>query len=117
MKINSRVGEYISNNTIPLIIGDLDKMLLNVIVDESDLYKIDKKANAIAIIRGQSDKKLNIKFVSIGPYAIPKTQLNNSPNEKIDTRVVELTYEFENSDINVVPGQQADVFIEIKKEN
>lgn len=116
LKINSRVGEYISNDTIPMIIGDLDKMQITVIIDESEMHKVDKKAHAIAIIRGQENKKFKLKFISVEPYAVPKTHLNNKQNEKIDTRVIELLYEFEKADIKAVPGQQADVFIETEKE-
>jgi RND family efflux transporter MFP subunit len=117
LKINSRIGEYVSNNTTPLVIGNLDKVLLKVTIDETDLHRIDTTDKAIAIMRGQPDKEWKLKFVSIEPLAIPKVQLNNNRNEKIDTRVIELLYEFESSDINAVPGQQADVFIETTKEN
>ncbi|MBP9791879.1 MAG: efflux RND transporter periplasmic adaptor subunit [Rickettsiales bacterium] len=117
LKINSRIGEYVSNNTIPLVIGNLDKVLLKVIIDETDLHRVDTGAKAIAIMRGQPEKEWKLKFLSIEPLAIPKVQLSNNRNEKIDTRVIELLYEFESADINAVPGQQADVFIEATKEN
>lgn len=117
LKINSRIGEYISNNTIPLVIGNLDKILLKVTIDETDLHRVDTNAKAVAILRGQPAKEWKLKFISIEPLAIPKTQLSNNRNEKIDTRVIELLYEFESADINAVPGQQADVFIETTKEN
>ena len=123
LKINTREGEYVASpsnpSNAPLIIGNLDKLYVRVRVDEMDIHRIDQDAKAVGMLRGRSDMHIQLQFVKYEPYVLPKTNLTNNASassmEKIDTRVLEIIYEFDNSLANAIPGQQMDVFIDTQR--
>lgn len=113
LKINIKPGEYIGNDgSHPIILGNLDKMNVRVEIDETDIHRIKKGAKAIGILRSHNNFKIPLEFIKYDPYVMPKSNLNNNITEKIDTRVIELLYSFDNSRIGAFPGQRMDVFIE-----
>lgn len=119
LKINAKVGEFIDQNHAtlpPIVIGDLDKMHVRVAIDETDIHRLDEDASATGVLRGHDNLKISLYFVKYEPYVIPKKNLSNDVTEKIDTRVLELIYQFDNSRIGAIPGQQMDVFIQEPKE-
>ena len=116
LKINTKLGEYVGNDgEQPIIIGNLDKMHVRVEIDETDIHRINQDARSIGILRSNSNLKIPLKFIKYDPYFMPKSNLSNDVTEKIDTRVIELLYEFDNSNIGAFPGQRMDVFIEERK--
>ncbi len=117
LKVNVRLGEFIDqnrNNVVPIIIGNLDKMRVRVSVDESDIHRLDEDAPAVGTLRGHAKIKVPLQFVKYEPYVIPKKNLSGNVNEKIDVRVLELIYEFDNSRVGAIPGQQMDIYIQEK---
>lgn len=113
LKINSHLGEFVNgNDNTAMTLGTLHDLNVRVEIDETDIHRIDQDAQAIGILRGQPDVKINLKFLRYDPYVIPKSNLANNVGEKIDTRIIELVYEFDHSQITVFPGQRMDVFIE-----
>jgi len=113
LKINSHVGEFVNgNDNTAITLGTLDDLNVRVEIDETDIHRIDQDAQAIGILRGQPNVKINLKFLRYDPYVIPKSNLTNNIAEKIDTRVIELVYSFDRSKVTVFPGQRMDVFIE-----
>ena len=117
LQSNISVGEYASasSNSPAMIVGNLRDMKVNVTVDETDIPRFNKFAKAYGIIRGTNNKRIPLKFARIQPKVIPKKHLTNDPSEKIDTRVLEIVYFFDNKNISAYPGQQMDVFIEDKQ--
>ena len=116
LKVNTKLGEYVGNNgEQSIIIGNLDKMHVRVEIDETDIHRINQDAKSIGILRSNSQLKIPLKFIKYDPYVMPKSNLSNNITEKIDTRVIELLYEFDNSRIGAFPGQRMDVFIEEEK--
>ncbi|MCH9754110.1 MAG: efflux RND transporter periplasmic adaptor subunit [Alphaproteobacteria bacterium] len=116
LKVNIKAGEYLGNNgEQPVIIGNLHKMHVRVEIDETDINRINQDARAVGILRSNSKSKIPLKFIKYDPYFMPKSNLNNDITEKIDTRVIELLYEFNNDKIGAFPGQRMDVFIEEEK--
>lgn len=116
LQINAKIGEFLNNSSLtPIIIGDLGSMRVRVEIDETDIQRVDQNARAIGILRGNTSLKVPLKFIKYSPYIMPKTNVSNLVSEKIDSRVIELLYSFDNSKINAFPGQRMDVFIEETK--
>ncbi len=56
-----------------------------------------------------------LKFERVEPYVLPKLSLTGASNERVDTRVLQVIYSFEQpKDYYIYVGQQVDVFIEKK---
>ena len=70
-----------------------------------------KGPDAEGMVRGDPSHKANLKFVRVEPYVIPKRSLTGDTTERVDTRVLQVIYSLEGSDLVVYPGQQMDVFI------
>ena len=114
LKVNVKLGELYGQGFNPkasMLIGDLAKMYVRIEVDEIESHKVKNGGEAIAILRGNSDLKIPLEFVRIEPYIVPKTTITGAASEKIDTRVLELLYSFDNSEYKILVGQQMDVYI------
>jgi hypothetical protein len=48
------------------------------------------------------------------PYIVPKKSLSGSDIERVDTRVLEVVYQFNREDLPVFMGQLLDIYIEAK---
>lgn len=67
---------------------------------------------AVGFVRGGGSTAIPLSFVRREPLLKPKTTLNGSDAERIDTRIVEVLFELGRSEIDVVPGQLLDILIE-----
>jgi HlyD family secretion protein len=115
LKVNAKLGEYAvaGNSGKPLMtIGDLTQMYVRVEIDETESYKVKADQPATASLRGRPDNKIPLNFVRFEPYIVPKTTITGAGTEKIDTRVLEVLYSFDNSELGVLVGQQMDVYIQ-----
>jgi len=115
MQSNIRPGEYISLNaeSAPMMLGDLDHLQIRVNVDEENAYKVDGKAAAVAYPKNNATFSFPLHFIRIEPYVIPKRSLTGSSAERVDTRVLQVIYTFEQpKDFKLYAGQQVDVFID-----
>lgn len=117
LKINIGVGEYVLASGLPdppLIMGRLDVLYLRVNVVEEEIWRVERNANGVAFVRGNSSLSTPIEFVRIDPFAIPKRILSGNQNEIVDTRTLPVIYKFPRGDMPVYPGQLMDVFLEAK---
>ncbi|MFM9147584.1 MAG: hypothetical protein ACKORI_05600, partial [Verrucomicrobiota bacterium] len=58
-------------------------------------------------------RAIPLKFVRIEPFVVPKVSLTGGSVERVDTRVLQVIYQFERpADRSVFVGQQMDVFID-----
>jgi HlyD family secretion protein len=115
LRINIRAGEFAQAGVLrdPLMImGDTATMHVRVEVDESDALKVTSEAKAVASVRGYPDRKVDLTFVRKEPYVIPKRSLSGDGSERVDTRVQQVIYAFDNAKIGTYVGQQMDVTIE-----
>jgi multidrug efflux pump subunit AcrA (membrane-fusion protein) len=115
LQVKIRLGEYAPAGVLstPLILmGNLDRLHVRVDVDENDAWRIRPAAAASAFVRGNRDIKTPLQFVRIEPYVVPKRSLTGESVERVDTRVLQIIYSFERSDMPVYVGQLMDVFIE-----
>jgi hypothetical protein len=66
---------------------------------------------AVAFIKGQRENAIELKFVRIEPYILPKRSLSGESSERVDTRVLQVIFRFERPVTPVYVGQQMDVFL------
>lgn len=119
LKVRVRAGEFVNagaNGAAPIVIGDTEPLHLRVQIDENDLWRFDEKANAVAYLRSNKDRKYALSFVRIEPLVQPKRQLSGDTSEQVDTRIMEVLYAITpQADAPLFVGQQLDVFIEGKE--
>lgn len=109
-----RLGEMLDGNTVnvPLVLGDTSTMHLRVDIDEHDAWRVKPNAKAIAFLRAHPQLSVPLQFAYIEPYLVPKTALTGQSTERADTRVLQVIYSFDSSQLPVYVGQQMDVYIE-----
>lgn len=116
LQVNVRAGEFAATGMLstPLLrIGNLDSLHIRADIDENDAWRFQPGAKAIAFLRGNREIKAELGFVRVEPYVTPKVSLTGSSNERVDTRVLQVIYQFEREQLPAYVGQQTDVFIEI----
>ena len=117
LKVDVRPGEFapaqVAQNPL-IVLGDIEKMWVRVDIDENDAWRVSTGARATASLRGNKNLDVDLSFVRIEPYVIPKKYLTGDSTERVDTRVLQVIYEFEPKNFPVYVGQLMDVFIEAK---
>lgn len=116
LRINVRPGEFAAagpatNNPLVLM-GDISTMHVRVEVDEADALRVQPGAKAVGRLRGYADRQADLTLVRKEYYVKPKRSLTGDGNERVDTRVQELIYSFDNTQLGTYVGQQMDVYIE-----
>ena len=114
LKIDVRPGEYVNASATKalILLGDLDRLRVRVDIDEQDIGRFRPTGRATATARGAADKRLPLEFVRVEPYVIPKKAFTGDNTERIDTRVLQVLYEFDATPPGIYVGQQVDVSIE-----
>ncbi len=106
-------GEYSTTSHPAMIIGDLTRLAVRAQVDEEDIALVSPKGKAVARSRGGVVEEIPLVFVRIEPYARPKTDLLGTNAERVDTRVVDVVYEFQTPPrTNLFPGEAVDDYID-----
>jgi RND family efflux transporter MFP subunit len=116
---NVRVGEYISTtSTVPaMVLGNLDRLQVRADVDEQNAISIIPGAEAVAFPRNNTTLEVPLTFSYIEPYVIPKKSLTGANSERVDTRVLQVIYTFEQPEhFHLFVGQLVDVFIKLPNE-
>jgi multidrug resistance efflux pump len=114
LKVNVRAGEFAQAallSTPLMVVGDIDPLHVRVEVDESEIHRFQSDKPAVASPRGQSQLKINLRFIRSEPLVVPKQVITGSTTERIDTRVLQVIYAIEDKVSGLSPGQQLDVFI------
>lgn len=116
LQINVLVGETADvnpfDNKAHMLFGVTDPLHIRVEVDEDDAWRIIRGAPAIAYVRGNSSISVPLKFLYIEPFITPKSALTGDNRERVDTRVLQIVYEFKRDGLPIYPGQMMDVYIE-----
>lgn len=108
---NIRVGEYIVRGRPALILGNLEHLQVRVNIDEQNASRFKKNSPAVAFPKNNTTTMFPLQFVRIEPYVIPKQSLTGAPEERVDTRVLQVIYAFDSESYSMYVGQQVDVFI------
>lgn len=115
LQIKIHEGEFPpmdSSRTPAMILGNTDPLYLRVNINQFDASYYNPEAKAIAFLQGNSHVEFPLHFVHIEPYFVAKQNLNNDISEKVDTRVLQVIYCFDDGENRVFVGQQMDVFIQ-----
>ena len=114
LQVNIRAGEYASlNSTDPLmLLGDTQQLQVRADVDEINAPLVAPQAPGTASLKSMAGLTFPLTFVRIEPYVIPKKSLTGDNSERVDTRVLQIIYQFDRPPFPVYAGQQVDVFIE-----
>jgi len=115
-RFTPRVGEYVSNQSqeSAIVIGS-KQLQIRADIDEENAERIQKDHPAVAYTRGLSKTPIELEFLRIEPYVIPKTALTGRSNERVDTRVLQVIYSVKESEkLPIYIGQQVDIYIQDK---
>lgn len=111
---NVRVGEYVGTppGQALIVLGNIDQLHVRVDIDEYDIPRFRREAPARCCVRGLPQKFLDLTFVRVEPYVIPKRSLTGDNTERVDTRVLQVIYAIQPHDMPLFVGQQVDVYID-----
>lgn len=114
LQVNIRPGEYASATpkTAAMVLGDVDHLQVRADVDEQNASRLQPGQTATAYVKGDTTSPIELRFVRIEPYVVPKVSLTGASTERVDTRVLQVIYSFERpADRAIYVGQQVDVFV------
>lgn len=124
LQVNAHIGEiyppvsynitqsYVNLQTAQILMGTISPLQMRIDIDEEDCWRFQKGSKATAFVRGNANIHFPMKFLRIEPYVIPKTSFTGEITERLDTRVLQVLYRFEQMDLPIYPGQLLDVYIE-----
>lgn len=123
LQVNTRAGEYASPMTLLaagtppiLVLGQTEELQLRTDIDEDNASRVLPGMAAKAYIKGRRDVEIPLRFIRIEPYIVPKKSLTGESSERVDTRVLQIIYQFDRpSGAAVYVGQQMDVFLDAGK--
>jgi RND family efflux transporter MFP subunit len=115
LQINTHLGEFAQSGMVspPLMLfGDDDRLYIRVDIDETDAWRVQPTAPALAYVPGNPELKTPLRFERIERYVVPKTSLTGASTERTDTRVLQVIYSFDHGALPVYIGQRMNVFIQ-----
>ncbi len=123
LQVNVRIGEYVAAGMkAPVILGDIARLQIRCDVDEQLAPRMRDGLPAKGYLKGESSRvgaegrAIPLKFVRIEPFVIPKVSLTGASVERVDTRVLQVIYQFDRpADRTIFVGQQMDVYIDTSK--
>ena len=114
LQSNVREGEYsslVSSNAL-FVLGGIGKLQIRVDIDEQNAGMVRPGAPAVAYVKGETERAIPLRFTRIEPFVIPKKSLTGGSTERVDTRVLQVIYQFDPPNRPLYVGQQVDVYIE-----
>jgi multidrug resistance efflux pump len=114
LQVNARPGEYASATpkSAAVVLGDVEHLQVRADVDEQNAPRLQPGQTATAYIKGDTTQPIELRFLRIEPYVVPKVSLTGASTERVDTRVLQVIYSFERpKDRPVYVGQQVDLFV------
>lgn len=115
LQMNIHLGEFAQSGVVSaplLLFGDDSQLFIRVDVDETDAWRVESTAPAMAYVPGNPELKTPLRFERIERYVVPKTSLTGASTERTDTRVLQVIYSFDRGTLPVYIGQRMNVFIQ-----
>ena len=115
LQVKVRAGEFApaaATQTPLVLLGRMKPLHVRVDVDEHEGWRVRPGAEGVAHLRGNADVTTPLRFVRFEPFVVPKRSLTGDSTERVDTRVLQVIYRVERSDLPLFVGQQVDVFID-----
>lgn len=113
LQVNIREGEYAGTSPAEplMVLGEVERLQVRADVDEQNAPLVAPNQPAVAYLKGSTSNPLNLRFVRIEPFVIPKRSLTGDSTERVDTRVLQVIFEMDKPQVPLYVGQQVDVFI------
>ena len=120
LQVSVRPGEFVAaGGKAPVVVGDISRLQIRCDIDEQMAPRMREGLPAKGFLKGEvarpgaPDRSIPLRFVRIEPYVVPKTSLTGASAERVDTRVLQVIYQFDRpADRPVFVGQQMDVYID-----
>jgi multidrug resistance efflux pump len=115
LQVSVHMGETanLQGNRSLLVLGDLSRLRVRVNIDEHEIPRFATSSPAYAMVVGHPELKYPLTFVRIDPFVIPKKSLTGDSKERVDTRVLQVIYEFvPPKEAPLFPGQQVTTFVQ-----
>jgi len=115
LQVKVRPGEYVGTppNQPLIILGNIETLHVRVDIDEYDIPRFRRDVPATAVPRGNLQVRYPLTFFRVEPFVIPKKSLTGDNTERVDTRVLQVIYEFDPAGLPpLFVGQQVEVFID-----
>ena len=115
LQMKIRPGEYAQSGVLatPLMVLGNDTLLhVRADIDQSDAWRFQPNAPAVAYVRGNSNLKTALQYVRTDPAVVPQALLTGDATQRTDTRVLQVIYGFDRSALSAHVGQLMDVFIQ-----
>lgn len=122
LQVSVRPGEFVAaGGKPPVVVGDISRLQIRCDIDEQMAPRMREGLPARGFLKGEvakpgaPDRSIPLRFVRIEPFVVPKTSLTGASAERVDTRVLQVIYQFDRpADRPVFVGQQMDVYIDTK---
>jgi HlyD family secretion protein len=114
LQVNTRVGEFasVSAQSPLLVMGEIELLQVRADIDEQLAPRVAEKMSAVAWVKGDPANPIELEFVRIEPYIVPKVSLTGSSAERVDTRVLQVIYTMKpGGKSKIYVGQQMDLFL------
>lgn len=118
LQSKARAGEFAPAQVMStplMVVGTITPLAVRVDIDENDAWRVEAGKAARGTLRGNTEISFPLTFVRFEPYVVPKRSLTGESTERVDTRVLQAIYSFEQGDLPIYVGQLVDVFIESSK--
>ncbi len=114
LQVKARAGEYYNVLADPLLIlGDTRSLRVRVDLDERDIGRVKVGAGALVTTEAFRDQKFKAKVLEIGRRMGRKNIRTDDPNERIDTKILEVVLQLEDTK-PLVPGERVTGYISTK---
>lgn len=115
LQVNVRAGEYVNvlSAAAPLVMGGIDRLQVRADIDEQLAPRVRPGARAVGYLKGDTSHPIELGFLRIEPFVIPKRSLTGASTERVDTRVLQVIFTFANdAQRPAYVGQQMDLYIQ-----
>lgn len=95
-----------------VLLGSTAPLNVRAEFDENDAWRVRSDAAAAGYVRGNARTRIPLRFVRFEPYVVPKVSLTGAGTERVDTRVLQVIFSFDRTNLPIYAGQQMDVLVE-----
>lgn len=110
--INAQSTWLTAANGTLILMGQVTPLQVRINIDEADAWRFRSGSPATAFVRGNRNIQFPMTYFRTEPYIVPKASFTGQTIERVDTRVLQVLYQFDKKDMPIYAGQLVDVFIE-----
>lgn len=118
LQVRVRAGEFAPTGQLQtplMLLGAVAVLHVRVDIDEHESWRVRDGAPAECVVRGNAQQRTRMRWVRTEPFVVPKRSLTGDSAERVDTRVMQVIYAFDRTQLPLPVGQQVDVYIEAQR--